>query len=315
MKGKNKTHKQHIIPKAQLDRFTDRDGKITVHRFDGPYYQKKYTLNPSRIACADYYFDEEPSAADSLEIRFKPMEDAGQNSLDCLLWRLDDEYVRNMAVRYIGMVWGRDPSFLKSLKRVRTTLAGETIDESMERGLKHEQYEMSTTSFLMHDYSDLVCFVRFVDEENRYLISGDHPYIVIDFNNPEDELELDLIFKQYPHPRLLDEESASKMRNCLFTVMDGLVIAVPISPAACLFIRSRFKPHYEEIISDSAFQDVIKLINWKIVFKSDKEVYSHKDVGWTIGYNRDIIPHIRKDDPLYKLKNAIRGNERIQLPW
>lgn len=306
MSKENCIMSQHIIQKALLKRFANRKGKIFVHRFDNNTFLGSYPTDPKKVACADNYFDEDPYSITSLETRFLLREKSGQKSLDRILEGEFDKQLLESIVDYAGMMIGRDPSFLESIKRTHIILTGKPIDDEIERELKHLQYEMSEEGILLHPYSELTAFTRSLVGKGRYLLTGDHPYIVMDFNHPGsiDGLirELGGISPGDIHDVLI-QEARRIMRN--------IVVAVPITPTTCVFVRNRERPDIEEILSEETFNSILYLINLKIVIQARSEVYGDRNYGCVIETIRSSFPVLLKIDPLLEIKLAVVGHDML----
>ena len=132
MSKENGVMSQHIIQRALLDRFTNRDGNIIVHRFDGNMFLRSYSSNPKNIACANNYYDMDPYSESSLETKFRPRETKGQQSMDHVLNGGCEDQLLESIVDYVGLMLGKDPSLLESIKRVWTRQTGEPVSRDNE---------------------------------------------------------------------------------------------------------------------------------------------------------------------------------------
>ena len=302
MSRENRVMSQHIIQRALLERFANSDGKNIIHRFDGNRFVKSYPSYPRNVACADNYYDVDPYSETSLEAMFRPRERKGQRSMDHVLDGECDERQLESIVDYVGMMLGRDPSLLGSLKRTYTRLTGRPFDEDIELKLKHLQYKMSEDGMLLQTFDELTAFTRTLAGTGLFLLTGDHPYIVIDFNRPGTVDGLWEKLKKTDPDDLMDsliEEVHQVMRN--------IVVAVPISPTTCVFVRNRGRPDVENIISEETFVSVLHLINTKIVVMADSEVYGDRNYSCALERIRTYIPILQSSDPLLELKRAIVG--------
>ena len=157
---------------------------------------------------------------------------------------------------------------------------------------------------LLHQYGEMTAFTRTLVGKELFLLTGDHPYIVIDFNHPDVVNEL---------WRKLEETNPDDLPNSLVEeakqIMKNIVVAVPISPTTCVFVRNRERPDIEKIISEETFVNVLHLINMKIAMMSKSEVYADRDYGYTMERIRTFIPILLSSDPLLELKLAIVGHD------
>ena len=85
----------------------------------------------------------------------------------------DNQLLENI-VDYVGMMLGKGPSLLESMKRTGIRFKGESVNKDTEYKLKHWQYMKSESGMLLHSYSEMTAFTRILIGKELFLLTGDH---------------------------------------------------------------------------------------------------------------------------------------------
>lgn len=287
---------QHIVPKAHLQRFTDSDGMLHVHRFENGIIGESYLKSPSKVCRRSNYYDHFPWDENSTERNLKKMEDVGQRAIDALLNQTAGIEERMDIIRYIGMLIGRSKEMSQALEE-STWLSEVGIEPFMidHIELRKVSIENSSHSILLNDYSEYRCLEMW-NMGGPPFITSDVPYAIITFDNDNVSKRLREIGSKYIdlvlNPNNSDITMPDQwMKSRLAEIAREYIIFCPLTPLLCFLVYHETMEDIDKKVAEKLGENPPWTVNRLIMKASIDEVYTNAPMEYYIGALAASIPH------------------------
>ena len=275
MSVKDKKRYQHIVPKAHLDRFSDKkNGKVFVNKVvEGSV--KCYLKNPRNICGGDNFYDEDPYADDSIESYLKVIEDVSQNTIDKII---DGKNVTSgdqiNIIRYVSNLIGRSKAICEV--EIITPSYFDITEEQSRRGTLAFGIFSSQDAIFFRPFSEFRCI--FLMDLNETFVTADIPFAAIPLNLGLSRAILEKYKDIIMSAPKSDSDCQVKNRageNMFAELLRNMILACPITPGMCaiIFHESAINPGNK--LLEISNGDPISFINSKMMSVAIDEIYSN----------------------------------------
>jgi len=286
MSKDNGTMKQHIVPRAHLRRFVDKNGFLYVHRLNDIDNIKCFKQKPDKVSCENNYYDDDPYGDFSIEKYLKREEDKGQPIIDGIIDSKLKESDCAPLIRYLSMIVNRSRvirDIRDDVESGKTWMKPDNVYLTDNDPIFMQMYGLlwSTDELAGSSLSEYNCVLFKSDGQGQKFVTGDVPFSFIHLHLEEQKLKNELFVKNsvdissYPG----DPELGIKtqyIRQYLIDSMKGAIIVCTLSPDVCLIA---YREPYDEFINDiknTLGPHPISYINNMIISSCTREVYADR---------------------------------------
>ena len=289
--------KQHIVPKAHLNRFTDERGLLHVYRIVDEMHLRVFERSPDNVCCQTNYYDENPFDPRSIERFLKIQEDRGQPAVDSVLEHSNNIAINRKAIRYVGNLVGRSRRL--DLARNASNSEGAAPDALTDDDLMLERQQAVIDShdrLLLHGYDEFLCLFLWNGGQTPF-ITGDIPFAIKSLDPLKSNERLSLLLPEimttpfhFGDPKLLSKNQ--RIEEELSDIMRDYVIICPLSPRLCIIVYHDSVRDVDVKVRALLNPNPVDAVNRMILESSVNEVYSDVDMEWYIGQMLVVTPRI-----------------------
>lgn len=303
MSEETKRMKQHIVPKAHLERF-ECDGKLTVHRFDEGKNVKTYTSSATKECRVENFYDNDPYAKTSVERSLKRMEDECQKEID----KLHETNIFNtdgkILVKYVSMLMNRSPPLRGISERMARTGTSFGADGKMTHSIP---ILASSERIMFNKLEDMAC----VNSQSltQSFITADMPVAVLPLHEPLNmPPHVKNIVDHMHDPRLYNDKELMNNLDKFFEISYKYTVFIcPLSKSQCLFVHRKDYKNFVFEFFGRFGPDITPFVNKLMIESSFGKIYSGTDIS------ADVSATLQSMRPFSEEKKEfMREMDRIQ---